>query len=513
MTTLLAETFTDGPVRNGVRVVDGYGIRLAVERGHLVIADGTGRDRRSTRYPKVGHGLRRLVIIGHTGTISLEALRWLDRVGVPVVNIDNDGRELARTSRAGLDDARLRRIQALAAGTPTGLGIVVDLLDAKLTGQATLAADRLDAPDIAERIHALRDRLANVDTLEEARDCEAQGAYAYFSAWPDAVAIRWANRDRERVPERWHRFDARRSPLTAGSPVKAADPVNALLNYLYALAETECRLACQILGLDAGLGFLHSDTKGRDSLALDLIEPVRPHVDTYLLDLLDGHVFRKADFHESDDGHCRLLPPLTHRLADTLSQWQGVVAPWAESVAHVLADASTRPIRKPTPLTSATRRAAAIGTSSGRRKIAQTRRPATTPNVPVLSGCEECGRPLTNPDRRYCPDCWPTRRAQGQRAAVIAAAAASTDAAKQASKGSAISKAKLQAVDRAAVELGWQPDEWQHLIRPCVGALTLAQIQSATGYGISHASRIKRGVQRPHPRHWAALAAALTAPG
>jgi CRISPR/Cas system-associated endonuclease Cas1 len=45
-----------------------------------------------------------------------------------------------------------------------------------------------------------------------------------------------------------------------------------LLNFTFAIAESECRLAAVACGLDPGLGFLHSDTANRDSLALDIIE-------------------------------------------------------------------------------------------------------------------------------------------------------------------------------------------------------------------------------------------------
>ena len=56
-------------------------VRLALvsilARGHLLIEDGLGSDRRQTRLPRVGHGLKRLVVIGSDGMISLAALRWL----------------------------------------------------------------------------------------------------------------------------------------------------------------------------------------------------------------------------------------------------------------------------------------------------------------------------------------------------------------------------------------------------------------------------------------------------
>jgi CRISPR/Cas system-associated endonuclease Cas1 len=45
-----------------------------------------------------------------------------------------------------------------------------------------------------------------------------------------------------------------------------------MLNYLYAVLESETRLACAALGLDPGLGVLHVDAQCRDSLAFDVME-------------------------------------------------------------------------------------------------------------------------------------------------------------------------------------------------------------------------------------------------
>ena len=65
----------------------------------------------------------------------------------------------------------------------------------------------------------------------------------------------------------------------------------------------------------------------RASLALDVMEAVRPQVDAYLHDLIEGHVFRAGDFHETRTGVCRVNPPLTHHLAQTLNLWYDLVAP------------------------------------------------------------------------------------------------------------------------------------------------------------------------------------------
>jgi len=60
--------------------------------------------------------------------------------------------------------------------------------------------------------------------------------------------------------------------------------------------ESEARLAVTALGLDPGLGVLHADAPGRDSLAFDVLEPARPVVDTYLLDWITTQPLKRNGF-------------------------------------------------------------------------------------------------------------------------------------------------------------------------------------------------------------------------
>src|SRR3954447_23207166 len=72
----------------GVRIVDGYGVRLSVRRGQLVVEDGIGRHRRADSYARATCPFRRLLILGRSGYLSLEAVRWCTDLGVAVVHLD-----------------------------------------------------------------------------------------------------------------------------------------------------------------------------------------------------------------------------------------------------------------------------------------------------------------------------------------------------------------------------------------------------------------------------------------
>jgi CRISPR/Cas system-associated endonuclease Cas1 len=99
-------------------------------------------------------------------------------------------------------------------------------------------------------------------------------------------------------------------------------PGNALLNYLYAVLETEMTVALLAVGLDPGIGIFHSDIDRRASLALDAIEAVRPYVDHWVLDYLSFSVFANRDFIELPDGEVRLTHPLNAHLAHTAALWE-----------------------------------------------------------------------------------------------------------------------------------------------------------------------------------------------
>ncbi len=279
-------------VRHGVVTLFGYGIRVRVDRGHLLLEDGIGADRRNCRLPRVGHGLRRLVVIGSDGMVSLAALRWLADQDASFVMLERDGTVLLITGPVRPSEVKLRRAQALAHSSGAALRITRELISRKLDGQERVAHDKLLDTLTADTIARFKAELPTADTIPTIRLIESQAARAYWSAW-STLPVNFPKNDLPRIPTHWLSFGGRVSPLT-GSPRLAANPLNAILNYLYSVLESEARLAAAALGLDPGLGVLHTDTSARDSLACDLMEPIRPHVDAYLLDWITRQPLRRA---------------------------------------------------------------------------------------------------------------------------------------------------------------------------------------------------------------------------
>jgi CRISPR-associated protein Cas1 len=415
-------------VRAGVLVVDGFGISLRIlNRGKLRVEDGIGRQRRSLTLDRAGCGLERLVLVGHAGYVTLEALAWLRAIGAALVQIGRDGEVLAHSVPFGYDGHPIRRAQALAVTNGWNLTIARELIAGKLDGQRRILV-RLGA-DLRE-FDRLRALLASADSIERVRVIEANAAVLYFPALRD-VRIRFRERDLACIPARWLRCDSRASVLT-GAPRAATSPINAMRNYLFACLESEARLALLAHGCDPAMGVLRADQRNRDSLALDAMEPVRADVDAFLLDLLEDRTFTAGDFGELPNGVARIAAPLTHELALTLPHWRECLRPIAVGLAQTFRDALANKDAAPGTLAAKSRnkrrgipgpeRSPLLATP---RKASQRRpyalRAWRTPTVEARPAnpiaCALCGEPVLKRRRRHCEACIPkARREHGLRA-------------------------------------------------------------------------------------------------
>jgi len=382
--------------RHGVLTLFGYGITASVHRGHLVLKDGIGSDRHEARLPRVGHGLRRLVVIGSDGFVSLAALCWLADQDAAFIMLERDGSVLATTGPVRPSDARLRRAQALANTNGVALEISKGLIRQKLSAQEQLVRDKLNDARAADLIAANQAAIDEAQTIQALRLSESRAAHAYWSAWRN-VPITFPKRDLPRVPEHWLRFGSRISPLTS-SPRLAANPLNATLNYLYAILESEARLAANAIGLDPGMGLMHVDTDARDSFACDLMEPIRPLVDAYVLDWISREPLRREWFFEQRDGNCRLMASFAVRLSETAATWGRAVAPFAEWVARELWTTTKKATRMPLPATRLTQ--------NHRREARGVSADLSANNVPPkpIRVCHGCGTSVKR-DSDYCSAC------------------------------------------------------------------------------------------------------------
>lgn len=238
--------------------------------------------------------------------------------GIALVLLERNGRFQARIEGPVSGNVLLRRAQYRASDAPEA--IVRSIVVGKIANQRSVLMRALrdhgtegtEGSDIAPSALAdAIDRLARIlrraeradDGIEQLRGSEGEAAQVYFSVFdhmirgPDA-GLRWTAR-------------SRRPPR---------DPVNALLSFLYTLLTHDCRSACEAAGLDPAVGFLHRERPGRPSLALDLMEELRPALaDRLALSLINRRQVRARDF-ETLDGGAVVMNDETRRTV--LAAWQ-----------------------------------------------------------------------------------------------------------------------------------------------------------------------------------------------
>jgi CRISPR-associated endonuclease Cas1 len=482
---------------HGVVVLNGYGINVCVDRGHLMLEDGIGNDRRAGRFPRVYHGIRRVVVIGSDGMVSLAAIRWLADQKIAFTMLERDGSTLIATGPVAASDTRLRRAQACAQHLPAGVDLVKELIRQKLSGQEAVARERLRNAATGDSITLCLERLNGSDTIDAVRMVEGHGAVAYWGAW-QRVETQFPKSDLARVPDHWRTFDTRKSPISGGSR-KASNPVNAILNYLYTLLESETRLAITALGLDPGLGLLHFDQATRDGLVYDLMEPVRPRIDAYVLGWIASTPLKRSWFFEEHDGCCRLMSELTAQLSDTMPAWSREVAPIVEWFARELSSDTfqKKPIPIPgTRLTQRRRREAAC------TAVSPIKKPQRQQNV-----CAACGR-AASLGSRHCAGC--------ARAETVGRFKAGLERSREASRTpEASAKRKLAVTRQQEAQRLWQPSDlpdwltdevYVQKIQPALKNFSKAQIASVLGLNASFVYKMVNRGKIPHKRHWLKLA-------
>lgn len=152
---------------------------------------------------------------------------------------------------------------------------------------------------------------AEAETLEELRGIEGEAAAQYFGIIDELML---QNRDVFSMNGR-----SRRPPM---------DAMNALLSFVYMLLSHDCAAALESVGLDSYVGFMHRDRPGRSSLALDLMEELRPVIaDRFVLALINRQEITGKHFRSeasgavflNDDGRKIVLTSWQARKRETIT--------------------------------------------------------------------------------------------------------------------------------------------------------------------------------------------------
>ena len=291
-------------------------IYLSLE-GENVLANRDGEV--VARYPL--HTLQTIVSFSYSGA-SPALMGACAEKGIGLAFCTPRGRFLARVCGESNGNVLLRREQYRIADDPhRSCAVARDMIFGKLSnsGASIQRTLRDHAPrvqncgleDAASQIRQLLPQVLAAADLEALRGLEGVGASAYFGVLDHMLL--------NRKEDFYFRGRNRRPPL---------DRINAMLSFAYSLLAHDCASALESVGLDAYVGFLHRDRPGRESLALDLMEELRPCMaDRFVLTLVNNRMLDPEDFQVQDsgavllteDGRKKFLKAWQERKRDTLT--------------------------------------------------------------------------------------------------------------------------------------------------------------------------------------------------
>jgi len=309
-------------------ILSGHGVSLRVENGSLVVRDGF------THYPQEQKRLRffprdlelpaRILMLDGSGTLSFDVLNWLADQGVALARVKWNGEvaTVAGGNGYAADSAKLDWQKETRSDPAKRLSFAADLIRRKLV--ASLETLERYIPEGRGRNRAFEkariaiDRLSyeTFDDLNVIFAIEGECASAYFASW-HGLPVQWTGLTRRPVPTDWHCYSGRSSLAVGIKPENrnASHPINAILNYAYAVKLAQLQIDTVAGGYDPKQGIMHNSHKGTPALVLDFIELERPRVDAQVLDLAATRTFASADFVVKRDGVCRLSPQLARAVA------------------------------------------------------------------------------------------------------------------------------------------------------------------------------------------------------
>jgi CRISP-associated protein Cas1 len=236
--------------------------------------------------------------------------------GRSLVWLSEYGKFKGRLAGSTTGNVLLRRAQHEAVGDPAAtLAIARYMVAGKLQNARTVvmraAREANESDDRAQltqtaQLHANSIQKAELaPDLDTLRGIEGYAAKTYFGSFTCMIR---ANR------ETFALLDRNKRP--------PRDPINALLSFVYTLLKNDCVSACEGVGLDPQMGFLHTMRPGRPALALDLMEELRaPFADRLVLSLINRKQIQPKDFvtrpggavHLVDDARKTLLEAYQNR--------------------------------------------------------------------------------------------------------------------------------------------------------------------------------------------------------
>lgn len=259
--------------------VDRRGVELEYDAGALVFRENGERIGTIPMEP-----IKRVFLRGSV-RMSASLLGQLGKRGTGVVILSGRNNTPTLMLARPHQDAQRRITQINMSQNPHFcLQLARSLVAGKLQRQIKLFDELRDQRPavrypLTRALQQLDEQMKRLDTVRDIaslRGMEGAAAMCYFIALRHVVPDSLNFTTRNRRPPR--------------------DPFNALLSLTYTLVHNELAIALFAVGLDPYIGFYHTLEHGRESLASDLLELLRPACDRFCLDLISKATLTEAHF-------------------------------------------------------------------------------------------------------------------------------------------------------------------------------------------------------------------------
>jgi CRISPR-associated protein Cas1 len=215
------------------------------------------------------HNLESIVCFSYLGT-SPALMRACAERSIGLCFLTPYGRFQARITGREMGNVLLRKEQYLISEQEVeSVPIAASFLLGKIANSRKVIeralrdhAMLIDCESFRRTSAALKDILQVVHgcgTIGDLMGFEGSAAKIYFSVFDQMIL--------QQKTDFFFKERSRRPPL---------DNMNSLLSFLYTLLANDVSSALEAVGLDPYVGFLHQDRPGRPSLALDVMEELRP---------------------------------------------------------------------------------------------------------------------------------------------------------------------------------------------------------------------------------------------
>jgi CRISP-associated protein Cas1 len=305
-------------------LLNGHGINIHVDSAKLHIKNGFwSMDEEPEKYvfsPK-RIPYNDLIIYGHSGNLSLEAIKWLMKHGVGISILNWDGKLLTYIQPKNSVQVKTKFLQYQAYGNKKKrLMLAKSLLKGKFARTQEILnwlSGRYE--DINTDLTRELQQFKKSKAVQEVIQIEARIAKTHWEGMRKVVPKNYEFESRQYVKR----------------PMGSVDVINTLLNYGYALLESQCLKAIYGAGLDPYVGYLHEMASGKLPLAYDLQEPYRFLIDLVVIDAIERKIFTKKDFIRTENYNLRLRPngakKLTEQIAIQFSRkarYKGQLCSW-----------------------------------------------------------------------------------------------------------------------------------------------------------------------------------------